>query len=191
MDTARRFSDHGAMTGDSGIERVIRNVVVAVVALILVLYGLMAWGLHSRASTPVGGRPGAAATPSGAAAAITADLNGDLNSGFLSPGQTYGGPFTQGTVVDQVEAHGGVVLSMRSTTPTRGLTQTTFNVMLGVGSAPACYTYSFTLAHDSTQHQPSPCPGGSRTLTASRWWSSLTSSRRWEGPSSPTARPIA
>ncbi|RAG86846.1 hypothetical protein DN069_04780 [Streptacidiphilus pinicola] len=148
------------MTDHSRVERVIRNVVVAVVALILVFYGLMAWGLHSRASTPVGGRPGTSATPSGAAAAITADLNGDLNSGFLSPGQTYGGPFTQGTVVDQVESHGGVVLSMR------GLTQSSLTVMLGVGSAPTCSTYSFTLTHDSTQQQPSPCPGGTATQLA-------------------------
>ncbi|TDT98228.1 hypothetical protein EDD99_6447 [Streptomyces sp. 846.5] len=101
-----------------------------------------------------------------AAAAITADLNGDLNGGFLSPGHTYGGPFTQGTVVDQVEAHAGVVLSMGSTPTASGLTQTTVAVMLDPApppDIPACYSYTFTITHGSAHDQPIPCPGTATT----------------------------
>ncbi|MFC1419099.1 DUF6234 family protein [Streptacidiphilus cavernicola] len=99
-----------------------------------------------------------------ASQAIADDLNGDLNAGFLSPGRTYGGPFTEGTVVDQVEVHGGVVLSMKSDGTTGGgLVQTTVSVMLGAGSpgVPSCYRYSFTITHGSAQSQPMSCPSGS------------------------------
>ena len=127
--------------------------------LVVGLFGIVAWraadgtlGLHRT--------PAPAATLTARAAALAAALSGDLNSGFLSPGHAYGGPFTEGTVVDQVEAQGGVLLAMGPTTGTTGNTAT---VMLGVGpsdasSTPACFSYFFTLGPDSVRQQSTACP---------------------------------
>ncbi|MEU2931091.1 hypothetical protein ABZ636_39810 [Streptomyces sp. NPDC007251] len=44
------------------------------------------------------------------AAELAQDLRRDLTAGFYSLGHTYGGQFTEGTLVAQVEAHGGALL---------------------------------------------------------------------------------
>jgi hypothetical protein len=102
-------------------------------------------------------------SPVQAADAVAAALSGDLNSGFLSPGQTYGGPFTEGTVVHQVEAQGGVLLSMGATPIAGGGNEDTATVMLGIGPSaaaptPACFRYTFGVGPGSVQRTSTACP---------------------------------
>jgi len=99
------------------------------------------------------------------AAAIAQDLRQDLNVGFHSGGGTYGGQFTEGTLVAQVEAHGGALLSVRSA----GLTHTA-EVMLGLvppsGTATVdadaypvrCYRIAFARGAYSVQRTTIACP---------------------------------
>lgn len=143
--------------------------VVGVVLLLVVVAGvsILRQLRHSADSADDRTGPGisAATVPSGpeAVRALTADIDADLNSGFLSPGHAYGGPFTQGTLVGQVEAHGAVMLSMHSTDPADGLSVNTFDVLLGVTDAdttPQCYRFSFTVTNGSAVAGSVPCPGG-------------------------------
>ncbi|WP_020135979.1 hypothetical protein [Streptomyces sp. 351MFTsu5.1] len=99
------------------------------------------------------------------AAALAQDLRKDLNAGFYSAGGgTYGGPFTEGTLVAQTEEHGGVLLSVRSA----GLTHTA-EVMLGLvpptgatvdaDAYPVrCYRIAFARGPGSVRRTPSTCP---------------------------------
>ncbi|MEU1477926.1 hypothetical protein [Streptomyces sp. NPDC005760] len=99
------------------------------------------------------------------AAAIAQDLRQDLDAGFHSGGGTYGGQFTEGTLVAQVEAHGGALLSVRSA----GLTHTA-EVMLGLvppaGTATVdadaypvrCYRVAFARGASSVQRTTITCP---------------------------------
>ncbi|MFF7139053.1 hypothetical protein ACFZBZ_42960 [Streptomyces sp. NPDC008196] len=101
------------------------------------------------------------------AAAIVQDLRKDLNAGFYSAGGgTYGGPFTEGTLVARVEAHGGALLSVRSA----GLNHTA-EVMLGLepptGAAVdadaypvRCYRISFARGTHSVRDTGITCPTG-------------------------------
>ncbi|MFC8361619.1 hypothetical protein ACFUIY_17350 [Streptomyces griseorubiginosus] len=99
------------------------------------------------------------------AAALAQDLGQDLHAGFYSAGGgTFGGPFTEGTLVAQVEEHGGALLSLRSA----GLTHTA-DVMLGLeppeGAAVdpdaypvRCYRFRFTRGAGSVWHTDLTCP---------------------------------
>ncbi|MEU9173675.1 hypothetical protein AB0D34_38915 [Streptomyces sp. NPDC048420] len=98
------------------------------------------------------------------AAAIAQDLRQDLNVGFHSGGGTYGGQFTEGTLVAQVEAHGGALLSVRSAGPTH-----TAEVMLGLvppsgttvdaDAYPVrCYRIAFARGAYSVQRTTIACP---------------------------------
>ncbi|MEU0024929.1 hypothetical protein [Streptomyces sp. NPDC006335] len=100
------------------------------------------------------------------AAALAQDLRQDLNAGFHSAGGgTYGGPFTEGTLVAQTEEHGGALLSVRSA----GLTHTA-EVMLGLvppGGTTAvdadaypvrCYRIAFARGSYSVQRTTIACP---------------------------------
>lgn len=101
------------------------------------------------------------------AAALAQDLRQDLNAGFHSAGGgTYGGPFTEGTLVAQTEKHGGVLLGVRSA----GLTHTA-EVMLGLvpptgatvdaDAYPVrCYRIAFALGPGSVRRTAVTCPAG-------------------------------
>lgn len=100
---------------------------------------------------------------------LAEDLRADLNAGFSSPGQTYGGQFTEGTLVTQAEAHGGVLLSSDTAPGGPGGRTHTMTVMLGLvppqaGTADAhaypvrCYRYTFALGTYSVEKAALDCP---------------------------------
>ncbi|WP_445527340.1 hypothetical protein [Streptomyces cyslabdanicus] len=107
------------------------------------------------------------------AARLAEDLRGDVNAGFYSGGQTYGGQFTEGTLVAQVEAHGGALLGVSTGQgPTDGNVHTA-KVMLGLvppgGETVAtdaypvrCYRYTFSFGPHSVTQSAMTCPA-SRT----------------------------
>ncbi len=106
------------------------------------------------------------------ATALENDLTSDLSSGFLSPGHAYGGQFTEGTVVQQTEDHGGVLLSLVPAKGSDGSVWNSAEVMLGLDSpaaAPAvsCYDYRFTFA-GTPEQQSTPCPDASVQAQARR-----------------------
>ncbi|WP_369030904.1 MULTISPECIES: hypothetical protein [Streptomyces] len=103
------------------------------------------------------------------AAGLAQDLRGDLNSGFYSPGHTYGGQFTEGTIVAQTEAHGGVVLSAGTAQGRSGAKVHTAQVMLGLvppgkdtvaaNAYPVrCYRYTFGFGAHSVERSAMTCP---------------------------------
>ncbi|MFE4698522.1 hypothetical protein ACFRIC_15755 [Streptomyces sp. NPDC056738] len=107
------------------------------------------------------------------AAALADDLRGDLNAGFYSGGHAYGGQFTEGTIVAQVEAHGGALLSIGHARDRSDPHVHTAQVMLGLlppghGSVAAdaypvrCYRYTFGLGSYSVDRSAMTCPA-SRT----------------------------
>ncbi|WP_159006809.1 hypothetical protein [Streptomyces sp. NRRL S-813] len=100
---------------------------------------------------------------------LAEDLRADLNVGFYSPGQTYGGQFTEGTLVAQTEAHGGVLLSSGTTPGGPGGRTHTMTVMLGLvppetGTVDAhaypvrCYRYTFAVGTYSVKKAAVDCP---------------------------------
>ncbi|MEU3693665.1 hypothetical protein [Streptomyces narbonensis] len=107
------------------------------------------------------------------AAEIAEALRGELATGFYSGRGSYGGQFTEGTLVAQVQAHGGVVLSAdtdRNRTPDKTHTA---EVMLGLmppseGTVSAaaypvrCYRYTFGIGTYSVKQSGMTCPA-SRT----------------------------
>ncbi|WP_405925121.1 hypothetical protein [Streptomyces sp. NBC_00035] len=106
----------------------------------------------------------------GQAADVAEALRQDLNAGFYSGGGTYGGQFTEGTIVAQVEAHGGAVLSSGTAKGEPGsLSVHTATVMLGLvppsketvaaDAYPVrCYRYTFSLGSHSVEQSPMTCP---------------------------------
>lgn len=100
------------------------------------------------------------------AAALAQDLRQDLTAGFYSAGGgTYGGQFTEGTIVAQVEEHGGALLSIDAD----GALGHTAEVMLGLVpptgttvSARAypvrCYRFTFARGSFSVKHTEMTCP---------------------------------
>ncbi|MFF3374942.1 hypothetical protein ACFYXF_18580 [Streptomyces sp. NPDC002680] len=103
------------------------------------------------------------------AAGLAQDLRGDLNAGFYSPGRTYGGQFTGGTIVAQTEAHGGVVLSAGTERGRSGGKVHTAEVMLGLvppgkdtvaaNAYPVrCYRYTFGFGAHSVERSGMTCP---------------------------------
>ncbi|MEU0601255.1 hypothetical protein ABZ484_23885 [Streptomyces sp. NPDC006393] len=100
---------------------------------------------------------------------LAEDLRADLNAGFYSPGQTYGGQFTEGTLVAQVEGHGGVLLSSDTAPGGPGGRTHTMTVMLGLvppeaGTVDAhaypvrCYRYTFAVGTYSVKKSHLDCP---------------------------------
>ncbi|MFG3347869.1 hypothetical protein ACGF1Z_22720 [Streptomyces sp. NPDC048018] len=108
------------------------------------------------------------------AAGLAEDLRGDLNAGFFSGGRPYGGRFTAGTLVAQVEARGGVLLSADTEQSKAAGRVHTAEVMLGLvppsGTESVtpeaypvrCYRYTFALGTHSVKQSGTPCPA-SRT----------------------------
>ncbi|XIE79345.1 hypothetical protein AB6O49_17590 [Streptomyces sp. SBR177] len=103
------------------------------------------------------------------AGALAESLRGDLNAGFHSGGQPYGGQFTQGTLALQAEAHGGVLLSARTERSREKGPVHTLDVMLGLvppsgdevvkGGYPVrCYRYTFAFGPHSVTRADLPCP---------------------------------
>ncbi|MFI8765690.1 hypothetical protein ACIGN6_12310 [Streptomyces sp. NPDC053792] len=108
------------------------------------------------------------------AAKIAEHLRGDLHAGFYSGGgQTYGGQFTEGTIVAQVAEHGGVLLSSDTERTQADGVLHTAEVMLGL-TPPAretvaaeaypvhCYRYTFGVGSSTVKQSGMPCPA-SRT----------------------------
>ncbi|MFD5633577.1 hypothetical protein ACFWJM_05450 [Streptomyces sp. NPDC127077] len=107
------------------------------------------------------------------AAGLAEDLRGDLNAGFYSGGRAYGGQFTEGTLVAQVERHGGALLSVAGAQDRSDPFGHTAQVMLGLvppgkgtvaaGAYPVrCYRYTFGLGSHSVDQSAMTCPA-SRT----------------------------
>ncbi len=103
------------------------------------------------------------------AAELAQDLRHDLNVGFWSPGSTYGGQFTEGTLVSHAEAHGGVLLSAGTEQEKSGGTVHTAQVMLGLlppgketvdaDAYPVrCYRYAFAFGAHSVRQSTMDCP---------------------------------
>ncbi|WP_328915225.1 MULTISPECIES: hypothetical protein [unclassified Streptomyces] len=99
------------------------------------------------------------------AAELAQDLRRDLTVGFTSPGHTFGGQFTEGTLVDQAQAHGGVLLSAGPAQRQTGGAVHTATVMLGLVppatetvSADAypvrCYRYTIFRATSESRSTP-------------------------------------
>ncbi|QMU69555.1 hypothetical protein [Streptacidiphilus sp. P02-A3a] len=134
--------------------------------------------------------PSAPSSANPAADALESDLAGDLNSGFYAPGDTYGGFFTEGTVVQQAEEHGGVLLSLTPATAADpwNSAQVMFGLDPGTGAAsPACYDYRFTIS-GAPRRQGTPCPDAAVRSRARQLYA-----RRAEPdqePSSPDAFPV-
>ncbi|MEY2245281.1 hypothetical protein AB8A21_20575 [Streptomyces sp. BF23-18] len=107
------------------------------------------------------------------AAEFAEDLRGDLNAGFYSGGRAYGGQFTEGTLVAQAEARGGVLLSLGRAQGQPDPNLHTATVMLGLvppagGTVAAdaypvrCYRFTFALGPHSVDRSAMTCPA-SRT----------------------------
>lgn len=103
------------------------------------------------------------------AAEIAEALRGDLNAGFYSGGGTYGGQFTEGTLVDHVEAHGGALLSATTVQGRRVGDPHTATVMLGLvppgtegvdahAYPVRCYRYTFGIGASSVKQSTIGCP---------------------------------
>ncbi|WP_371664002.1 hypothetical protein [Streptomyces sp. NBC_00280] len=103
------------------------------------------------------------------AAGLAQDLRDDLTAGFYSPGQTFGGRFTEGTLVAQAEEHGGVLLSAGADQGRSGGNVHTAEVMLGlvppgtdtvaVNAYPVrCYRYTFGFGAHSVDRSTMTCP---------------------------------
>ncbi|MFF1511640.1 hypothetical protein [Streptomyces sp. NPDC058326] len=141
----------------------VRGLLFAVTALVAGATGVAGTLLYQRAHAPD------TSAVDAQAAEIAEDLRGELNAGFHSGGQPYGGQFTQGTVVSHVEAHGGVLLSADTErNQTVGVVHTA-EVMLGL-VPPAteavtpraypvrCYRYTFGIGTHSVKQSGMPCP---------------------------------
>ncbi|MHA6760203.1 hypothetical protein [Streptacidiphilus sp. PAMC 29251] len=101
----------------------------------------------------------------GAADEISADLRQDLATGFYSPGDTFGGPFTEGTLVNQAEQRGGVLLSLSAAGG-----QNQAELMLGLDQpGPGdqdvnCYRVSFGVGSWSVAWEHAACPADQGTV---------------------------
>lgn len=137
--------------------------------------------------------PPAPQSPAGQAAGLESDLTTDLSSGFLSPGQTYGGLFTEGTVVQQTEARGGVLLSLVPVKEADGTVWNSAEVMLGLDStaataSPVCYDYRFGSA-PAPEQQSTPCPDAGVQAQARRLYAARAEPNTQPEP--PDAFPVS
>lgn len=141
----------------------LRTLPVVVTALVAGAAGVFGTLLQQRLTAP-----GTAAVDA-QAADVEEALRQDLNAGFYSPGHTYGGTFTEGTIVAQVEAHGGALLSLRPAEKRPGDHLHTAEVMLGLTAPDSgrvdadtypvrCYRYTFGLGAYSVRRSGMACP---------------------------------
>ncbi|MCX5558490.1 hypothetical protein [Streptomyces sp. NBC_00038] len=142
----------------------LRALLFAVTALVAGSAGVGGTLLYQRGDAPD------TSAVDGQAADVAEALRQDLNAGFYSGGGTYGGQFTEGTIVAQVEAHGGAVLSSGTAKGEPGsLSVHTATVMLGLvppgketvaaDAYPVrCYRYTFSLGSHSVEQSPMTCP---------------------------------
>ncbi|MFE4589811.1 hypothetical protein [Streptomyces laurentii] len=100
---------------------------------------------------------------------IADELRWDLSVARTSGGRFHGGPFTQGTIVAQVRAHGGVLLRARAEPGKGGGSVNVAEVMLGLippredtvaaDAYPVrCYRYTFTRGPYSVKRSDLTCP---------------------------------
>ncbi|MFF3174260.1 hypothetical protein ACFVQ0_16700 [Streptomyces sp. NPDC057900] len=150
-----------AQTGRRGIGRQI--LLLAVTALVAGAAGVGGALFQQRLSAPD------TSAVDAQAAELAEDLRHDLNVGFLSPGNTYGGQFTEGTLVSHAETHGGVLLSAGTVQEKSGGNVHTAQVMLGLlppgtktvnaNAYPVrCYRYSFAFGAHSVRQSTMDCP---------------------------------
>ncbi|MEU7075332.1 hypothetical protein AB0B30_33955 [Streptomyces narbonensis] len=144
-----------------------RALLFAVTALAAGAVGVGGTVLHQRSTAPD------TSAVDAQAAEIAEALRGELTTGFYSGRGSHGGQFTEGTLVAQVQEHGGVLLSA-DTDRTRAPDKThTADVMLGLvppseGTVAAaaypvrCYRYTFGIGSYSVKHSGMTCPA-SRT----------------------------
>jgi hypothetical protein len=137
----------------------LRGLLVTATALLAGAAGVGGTLLHQRLTGPD------TTAVDAQAAALAQDLRQDLTTGFYSAGGgTYGGQFTEGTLVAQTEEHGGALLSVRS----QGLSHTA-EVMLGLvppsgttvdaDAYPVrCYRLTFALGAHSVRRTTFTCP---------------------------------
>lgn len=104
------------------------------------------------------------------AAELAQDLRNDLNPGFRSPGSTFGGQFTGGTLVSHAAAHGGALLSVGTEQGESGGRVHTATVLLGLLPPPGrevvaakahpirCYHYTFAIGAHSVRQSTTDCP---------------------------------
>ena len=144
-----------------------RVLLVTLTALVAAAAGVAGTVLYQRTTAPD------TSAVDAQAAGIASDLRGDLNAGFFSGGRTYGGQFTDGTLVAQVEAHGGALLSTGTQQGQSAAGVHTAEVMLGLvppvtGTVAAdaypvrCYRYTFGVGTHSVKQSGMTCPA-SRT----------------------------
>ncbi|MFD3530484.1 hypothetical protein [Streptomyces sp. NPDC058664] len=144
-----------------------RILLLAATALVAGAAGVAGTLLHQRTTAPD------TSAVDAQAAGIAEDLRGDLNAGFYSGGQPYGGQFTEGTLVAQVEARGGVLLSADTERNQAAGNVHTAEVMLGLvppgteavaaDAYPVrCYRYTFGIGTHSVKQSGTTCPA-SRT----------------------------
>ncbi|KQW17864.1 hypothetical protein [Streptomyces sp. Root369] len=138
----------------------VQGLLVTATALVAAAAGVGGTLLYQRITAPD------TAAVDAQAAALAQDLRQDLTAGFYSAGGgTYGGQFTEGTIVAQVEEHGGALLSIDAD----GALGHTAEVMLGLVpptgttvSARAypvrCYRFTFARGAFSVKHADMTCP---------------------------------
>jgi hypothetical protein len=137
----------------------VQGLLVTATALVAAAAGVGGTLLHQRITAPD------TSAVDAQAAALAQDLRQDLTAGFYSAGGgTYGGQFTEGTLVAQTEEHGGALLSVRSA----GLSHTA-EVMLGLvpptgttvdaDAYPVrCYRLTFARGAHSVRRTTFSCP---------------------------------
>ncbi|MFG1666038.1 hypothetical protein [Streptomyces sp. Y7] len=141
----------------------LRVLAFAVTALVAGAMGVAGTLLHQRTTAPD------TSAVDAQAAEIAEALRADLNAGFQSGGQPYGGQFTEGTLVAQVQGHGGVLLSAGPEQSQGAGKVHTAEVMLGLvppgtetvaaDAYPVrCYRYTFGLGTYSVKQSGMACP---------------------------------
>lgn len=141
------------------MRKAVQGLLVTATALVAAAAGVGGTLLYQRITAPD------TSAVDAQAAALAQDLRQDLTAGFYSAGGgTYGGQFTEGTLVAQTEEHGGALLSVRSA----GLSHTA-EVMLGLvpptgttvdaDAYPVrCYRLTFARGAHSVRRTTFTCP---------------------------------
>ncbi|MFI6334384.1 hypothetical protein [Streptomyces sp. NPDC050535] len=147
---------------------VVRALLFAATALVAGATGVACTLLYQRFTAPD------TSAVDAQAAELAQDLREDLTAGFYSGGKTYGGQFTEGTIVAQVQEHGGALLSAGTAKGgSPGASVHTAQVVLGLVPPGAetvdpaaypvrCYRYTFGLGAYSVKRSAMTCPA-SRT----------------------------
>ncbi|MFI5628861.1 hypothetical protein ACIA8E_05660 [Streptomyces sp. NPDC051664] len=155
--------DRRSGSGQRGHSAGLRVLLFTVTALVAGAAGVAGTLLYQRITAPD------TSAVDAQAAELAQDLRRDLNAGFWSPEHTFGGQFTEGTLVAQVEAHGGALLSVGTGQGQSGGHVHTAKVMLGLlppgtetvaaDAYPVrCYRYSFSFGAHSVKQSTMTCP---------------------------------